>query len=134
MSLVIENLPEAIRTTKRQLRAGLTEYKEVFREVEAYMPRRVEEIVTEREAGQDVIPIVQYPDVASGRVPAEVVGKVRSRGACVVRGTFSKEVTWTRSSRMPLRTSTLARWPRPNIKSTESIGHAPRSRHGSRSP
>ena len=92
MSLVIENLPEAIRTTKRQLRAGLPEYKEVFREVESEMLRRVEEIVTEREAGQDVIPIVQYPDVASGRVPAEVVAKVRSRGACVVRGTFSKEV------------------------------------------
>src|SRR6266849_4308946 len=92
MSLVIENLPEAIRTTKRQLRAALPEYKDVFREVESEMLRRVEEIVTEREAGEDVIPIAQYTDIASGKVPAEVVGKVRSRGACVVRGTFSKEV------------------------------------------
>jgi hypothetical protein len=91
MSLVIENLPEAIRTTKQQLWAALPEYKEVFREVAAKMRRRVEEIVTERESGH-VIPIVQYPDIASGKVEAELIGKVRSRGACVVRGTFSKEV------------------------------------------
>src|ERR1700693_3956344 len=92
MPLIIENLPEAIRTTKQQLRAALPEYKEVFREVEADMRRRVEEIVSEREAGHDVIPIVQYPDMASGKVRAELIGKIRSRGACVVRGTFSKEV------------------------------------------
>jgi Protein of unknown function (DUF1479) len=91
-SLVIDNLPEAIRTTKQQLRAALPEYKEVFREVEAEVHGRVEEIVTERESGHDVIPIVQYRDVASGKVPAELIGKVRSRGACVVRSTFSKEV------------------------------------------
>jgi hypothetical protein len=92
MSLIIENLPEAIRTAKQQLRAALPEYKEVFREVEAEMRRRVEEIVSERESGHDVIPVAQYKEVASGRVPAELVAKIRSRGACVVRGTFSKEV------------------------------------------
>lgn len=92
MSLVIENLPEAIRTTKQQLRAALPEYKEVFHEVEAEMRGRVEEIVSERESGHDVIPIVQYADIASGTVPDELVRKVRSRGACAVRGTFSSEV------------------------------------------
>jgi len=92
MSLIIENLPEAIRTTKQQLRAALPEYKEAFREVENEMKRRVEEIVAEREAGHDVIPIAQYADVASGKVPAEVSAKIKARGACVVRGTFPREV------------------------------------------
>jgi hypothetical protein len=92
MSLIIENLPEAIRTTKRQLHAALPEYKEVFRDVEAEMRRRVEEIVSERESGHDVIPIVQYANLAAGKVPAELAAKVRSRGACVVRGTFPREV------------------------------------------
>ena len=91
-SLIIENLPEAIRSTKQQLRAALPEYKEVFREVEAEMLGRVEEIVSERESGRDVIPIVQYAEVAAGKVPAEMVAKVRARGACVVRGTFPREV------------------------------------------
>ena len=90
--LVIENLPEAIRDTKQQLRAALPEYKEVFRDVEAEMQGRVEEIVAERESGHDVIPVVQYAHIASGKVPAELTAKVRSRGACAVRGTFSKEV------------------------------------------
>ncbi|MFZ3216009.1 MAG: DUF1479 domain-containing protein [Candidatus Acidiferrales bacterium] len=92
MSLVIENLPEAIRTTKQQLRAALPEYKEIFREVEAEMRGRVEQIVAERESGREVIPVVAYQDIASGKVPAELIGKVRARGACVVRGTFSKAV------------------------------------------
>jgi hypothetical protein len=91
MSLVIESLPEAIRNTKQQLRSGLPEYKEVFADVEAEMRRRVEEIVSEREAGQDVIPIVDYADVESRRVPTALVDKIKARGACVVRGTFSGE-------------------------------------------
>lgn len=91
MSLVIENLPEAIRTTKQQLRAALPGYREVFREVEAEMRRRVEEIVSEREAGRNVVPIVQYADIAAGQVSPELVNKVKARGACVVRETFSRE-------------------------------------------
>ena len=96
MSLVIENLAEAIRTTKQQLRAALPGYREVFREVETEMRRRVEEIVSEREAGRDVIPIVQYADIAAGQVSPELVKKIKARGACVVRETFSREqaTTW----------------------------------------
>jgi hypothetical protein len=88
---MIENLPEAIRTTKQQLRAALPGYREVFREVEAEMRRRVEEIVSEREAGHDVIPIVQYADIDAGQVSPELVKKIKARGACVVRETFSRE-------------------------------------------
>src|SRR5579864_785612 len=91
MSLVIENLPETIRTTKKQLRAALPGYREVFREVEAEMRRRVEEIVSEREAGRDVIPIVQYADIAAGQVSPVLVNKIKAGGACVVRETFSRE-------------------------------------------
>jgi hypothetical protein len=96
MSLVIENLPEAIRTTKQQLRAALPEYKEVFREVEAETRRRVEEIVSEREAGQDVVPIAHYADIEAGTVSPKLVAKIKARGACVVRNTFSPEqaTTW----------------------------------------
>ena len=59
MPLIIENLPEAIRTTKQQLRAALPEYKEVFREVEAEMRRR--EVEEDNEDGK------QRPDAGEGR-------------------------------------------------------------------
>lgn len=91
MSLTIQNLPEAIRTTKQQLRAALPDYRKIFLEVEAEMRGRVEEIVFEREAGHDVIPTVQHADIKSGIVSPELIKKIKLRGACVVRRTFSPE-------------------------------------------
>jgi hypothetical protein len=54
------------------------------------MQKRVDEIVEERDSGQEVIPIVQYADIANGRVPSDLVAKTKSRGACVIRETFPK--------------------------------------------
>jgi hypothetical protein len=91
MSLEVKNLPDAIRSVKASLKKSLPAYAEVFREVEAEMRKRVDEIVTEREAGHDVIPVVQYADVAAKNVPAAIVEKIKMRGACIVRGTFSTQ-------------------------------------------
>jgi hypothetical protein len=88
MSLEITNLPEMVRDTKKTLRAKLPNYATVFGEVEAEMRRRVEKIVAERNAGNAVIPIVQYSDIAAGTVPAEMATKIKERGACVIRRTF----------------------------------------------
>jgi hypothetical protein len=52
------------------------------------MRRRVDKIVAERNAGNAVIPIVQYSDIAAGTVPAEMATKIKERGACVIRRTF----------------------------------------------
>jgi len=90
MSFVIENLSETTKAAKEELRAALPQCKEVFRSVEAEMRKRVSEIAKERDAGQEVIPIVRYADVANDRVPAELIEKIKSRGACVIRGTFPK--------------------------------------------
>ncbi len=91
MSFVIDNLPEAIRSTKKQLRNALPNYRQVFVEVETEMRRRVDEIVQAREAGKDVIPVVRYGDIEAGAVAADPIARIRSRGACVVRGTFSQQ-------------------------------------------
>jgi Protein of unknown function (DUF1479) len=91
MSFIIENLPESIKAAKAELRGALPRYKEVFRGVEAAMRKRVDEIVKERNSGQEVIPIVQYADIANDRVAADLIEKVKLRGACVIRGTFPKE-------------------------------------------
>jgi hypothetical protein len=96
--LVIENLAESIRSTKKALRAALPNYASVFRELEAEMGRRVEKLVAEREAGQAVVPIVQYSAIAAGTVPAELKAKIKDRGACVIRKTFdpSQAEAWDR--------------------------------------
>jgi hypothetical protein len=91
MAFVIDNLPQAIRGTKKALRAALPNHAEVFRQVEAEMRRRVNNIVKERESGEPVIPIVYYSDVKSGGVAPELIVKIQERGACVVRSTFASE-------------------------------------------
>jgi hypothetical protein len=88
MAFEIDNLPEAIRSTKKALRKALPNHAEVFRQVDAEMRRRVDTIVKEREAGQSVIPIVQFSDVKAGTVPTDLIAKIKDRGACVIRGTF----------------------------------------------
>jgi Protein of unknown function (DUF1479) len=91
MAFVIDNLAEAIRSSKKVLRESVPNYAEVFRQVEAEMRRRVNVIVKERESGEPVIPIVHYSEVKEGAVPTELIAKIKDRGACVVRRTFAPE-------------------------------------------
>lgn len=91
MSFQVENLSEAIREAKKKLRRENPNYKKTFQEVEAEMKRQVAEIVEERDSGGEVIPIVQYADIASGRVPDAAKDKIRRRGACVIRQVFPAE-------------------------------------------
>jgi hypothetical protein len=91
MSLEVENLTEAIRSVKADLRKSLPAYAEVFREVETEMRRKVAQIVKEREAGESVIPILQYGEIASGAVTPQAIANIKDRGACVIRGVFPAE-------------------------------------------
>jgi hypothetical protein len=88
MPLEIENLPEATREVKKALREALPNYRGVFSELEVDMRRQVEAIVNDRSAGRPVIPALPYADVAAGRISQEVIGQIKTRGACVIRGVF----------------------------------------------
>jgi hypothetical protein len=124
MPFQVENLPEAIREIKKKLRGDLPTYSNVFQEVESEMRHKVAQIVREREAGEAVIPVLNYTDIAAGSVLPEMIYKVKDRGACVIRQTFVGEQarSWDdempvtlrktalmRSSRMRLRINTSAR-------------------------
>jgi Protein of unknown function (DUF1479) len=91
MPFQVENLPEAIRAAKKMLRAALPAHRSVFQEVESEVRRKVAQIVREREAGETVIPVLQYTDIAAGSVRPEMVLKIKDRGACVIRETFAPE-------------------------------------------
>lgn len=88
MALEITDLPGSVRSVKKSLREALPNYAEVFQDVEADMRRRVAAIVKDREAGEDVIPAVQYADVEADTVSPEMIAKIKDRGSCVVRQTF----------------------------------------------
>ncbi len=91
MPFQVENLPEAIREAKKTLRRELPAYKSVFQDVENEMRSKVAQIVKEREAGEAVIPVLQYADIAAGSVTPAMISKIRDRGACVIRQTFPAE-------------------------------------------
>jgi hypothetical protein len=91
MPLVIDNLPEAIRTTKRALRAALPNYAQVFSEVEAAIRQQVDAIHRDREQGREAIPVFDYSSIVSGDVDPATTARLKTRGACVVRGVFSRQ-------------------------------------------
>ncbi len=91
MPFQVEDLPEAIREAKKKLRRELAAYKSVFRDVENEIRGKVAQIVKEREAGQAVIPVLQYADIADGSVTPAMISKIREVGACVIRQTFPAE-------------------------------------------
>jgi len=88
MPFQVDDLPRAIREAKQVLRKALPGYRDVFRELEAEMCRKVAEIAAERES---VVPVIQYSDVAAGSVPGDLISKLYDRGVCVIRRTFAPE-------------------------------------------
>jgi hypothetical protein len=148
MPFQVENLPEAIREIKKELRRELPAYATVFQEVENEMRRKVAQIVKERDAGEAVIPVIRYSDIAAGSVSPEMISKIKDRGACVVRNTLSlsklapgmrrspdtwKKTASMRNSRMLPRTSISVRWQRLSHRSMASTGRVLKSRQDKRS-
>jgi hypothetical protein len=91
MPFQVVNLPEAIRDMKKKLRRELPSRASVFQEVESEICRKVAQIVKEREAGETVIPVLRYSDLAAGSVSPEMISKIKDRGACVIHETFAPE-------------------------------------------
>src|SRR3954451_4295506 len=91
MPLVIDNLPEAIRSTKRTLRAALSDYKQVFEQVEGAIRQQIDAIHRDRAQGRDAIPVFDYSSVLSGAVDQVTIASIKTRGACVVRGVFDRQ-------------------------------------------
>jgi Protein of unknown function (DUF1479) len=92
MALQIDDLPAAIRHAKRELRARLPNYREVFADVETAMTKEAEHIATLRERGEPVIPEIQFADIVTKRVTDEQIALVKARGACVIRKVFERSL------------------------------------------
>lgn len=91
MALKIDDLSSAIRQAKRELRAALPNYREIFAEVEASIGEEAKRIAAQRDRGENVIPEIQFSDIAGQSVSADEIALVKSRGACVIRNVFPRE-------------------------------------------
>ena len=90
MALVIDDLPSSIRQAKKELRAALPNYREVFAEVEEAIIDEAKRIAAQRDRGEDVIPEIQFSDITERRVTADQIAVVKARGACVIRNVFPR--------------------------------------------
>lgn len=97
-----DDLPAAIREVKAALQerieaSGRT-VEEVFAVVERRVQTKVDEIITARDRGETIWPVIDYADIEAGTVPAEALSKLRQRGCLVVRGHFDRQqaLDWDR--------------------------------------
>src|SRR5918992_2843928 len=89
------DLKAAIRETKAAIRdriaaSGRT-VEDVFAAVEATVAERVAEIEQAKQRGETVWPVIDYADIAAGRVSAEALEHLQRRGCVVVRGHFERD-------------------------------------------
>lgn len=90
-ALHIDDLPASIRAVKQYLRQQLPNYREVFLEVEADIKQQVASIIAARDAHAEVIPEIDYADIAAKRVAPALLQAVKKRGACVIRRVFTTD-------------------------------------------
>ncbi len=92
---VPDDLPAAIRTIKRALRARIAAsgrtVEDVVAEIEAFLTAEVAQIKATRDRGEGVWPVLEYADIAAGTVSADQLAALRRRGCTVVRGHFDRD-------------------------------------------
>jgi hypothetical protein len=86
------DLAAATREVKARLRERLGDVAGALAEVGEAIRAEVAAVVAEREAGREAFPIVQFADIAAGRVPGEAVASIRRRGCALVKRTFPRAV------------------------------------------
>lgn len=92
------DVPGSIRAMKASVRDRIGDVRAAFDQVEAFIADRVAEIEAAKAAGEEVWPVIDYDDIAAGRVSASDLAKVHRRGCLVVRGHFPVETAtdWDR--------------------------------------
>src|SRR3954466_1862175 len=82
----------AIREIKAAIRARIEAsgrtVEEIWAVVTEQLTERVEEIEAAKARGENVWPVIEYADIATGSVTPEQLAYLKQRGCLVVRGHF----------------------------------------------
>lgn len=98
-STLPDDLSTQIRALKQAARAQIGDVEGLFKTVEAFIEREVDDIESVRAAGGDVWPEIEYDEIANGRVSDEQMGAIKRRGCAVIRNHFPREraIQWDRA-------------------------------------
>ncbi len=83
-------LSRDIAAAKAELRRALPRYREAFAEVAEAIGREAEAIAARHAGGDQIVPDIDYADIAAGRVSADDVAAIHRHGCAVVRGVFPR--------------------------------------------
>lgn len=86
---------ELIKSSKSQLRAGMTEVEGRMKRLDEWL---ADEVALIRKAGSTVIPELRWEDLRDGRISEHDRDRIRARGCVIIRGVFDRaEATdWNR--------------------------------------
>jgi hypothetical protein len=89
-----DDVAAATREIKRALReriaASGTTVADLVAEVEAFLRAEIADIEATKARGEEVWPVLDFEDIATGAVSPEAIAHVKRRGCLVVRGTFER--------------------------------------------
>lgn len=89
--LKIDNIPDAVRQIKAQLRQQLPNYRQVFAELDADMRRQIARLNHEQQSGEHPVPQLEANDILNQRVTEQQKNLIRQRGCCVIKGVFPRQ-------------------------------------------
>jgi len=89
--LKIDNIPDAVRQIKAQLRQQLPNYRQVFAELDADMRRQIATLNHEQQRGEHPVPQLEANDILNQRVTEQQKNLIRQLGCCVIKGVFTRQ-------------------------------------------
>lgn len=89
--LKIDNIPDAVRQIKAQLRQQLPNYRQVFAELDADMRRQIATLNHEQQRGEHPVPQLEANDILNQRVTEQQKNLIRQSGCCVIKGVFTRQ-------------------------------------------
>ncbi len=88
MALIIDDVAGSIRQAKADLQARGGDFKQAFTAMSASLRAEIDEIKNQRDAGQSVIPEIDFATLQAGSISEASKHLIRKRGCVVIRNTF----------------------------------------------
>ena len=76
---------ESVRRLKAEVRATGVDIAGAFAKIDSLVEAQIRKIESEVAAGASPVPVCDFADVAAGAVDAEITGRIKQRGAVILR-------------------------------------------------